>query len=105
MSVKLKGRNQLIKNLEKKLGPENIQRISDKALKAGAEVFVKELKRQFESFRDKGWSIDEITISEPMVVDGKRIIKVHWRGPKNRYRIIHLNEWGTIKHPKPRGKG
>ena len=23
----------------------------------------------------------------------------------NRYAIIHLNEWGTVKNPTPRGKG
>ncbi|MGY3717187.1 hypothetical protein ACWE42_16875, partial [Sutcliffiella cohnii] len=105
MSVKIKGINQLIKNLEKRFGPENVQRISDKALIAGAEVFVKELKIQFQTFKDTGASISEITISKPLVVDGKRLIKIHWKGPKNRYRIIHLNEWGTINNPNPRGKG
>ena len=23
----------------------------------------------------------------------------------NRYAIIHLNEWGSVKNPNPRGKG
>lgn len=105
MSVKIKGMNKLLNDIEQRLGSENMQRISDNALKAGAKVFVAELKQEFESFRDTGGSIEEITISEPMLIKGVRTIKVHWRGPKGRYRIIHLNEWGTVKNPNPKGKG
>ncbi|MED3650610.1 hypothetical protein [Heyndrickxia sporothermodurans] len=105
MSVKITGQEKLMKELEKRFDKAKIQRISDKALLAGAKVFVKELKSQFESFKDTGASIEEITISEPMWVNGVRTIKVYWRGPKERYRIIHLNEWGTINNPSPPGKG
>ncbi|YBV92774.1 hypothetical protein M1D53_11495 [Bacillus sp. PK9-021] len=105
MSVQIKGLNKLLADLEKRLGPDKIRNISDHALKEGARVFVEELKAQFELFKDTGASIDEITISEPMTIGGVRTIKIHWRGPNNRYRIIHLNEWGTVKNPNPRGKG
>ncbi|HEY4601258.1 MAG TPA: hypothetical protein VIG73_08315 [Cerasibacillus sp.] len=105
MSVEFTGVNKLLSELERKLGKSNIQRVSDKALTEGAKVFVAELKRQFETFKDTGASIDEITISKPMTVARKRIVKIYWRGPKGRYRIIHLNEWGTINNPNPRGKG
>lgn len=105
MSVNITGLNELIKNLEKRLGQDRARQISDQALKDGAKVFVRELKLQFESFKDTGATIEEITVSEPMWLAGNRVIKVHWRGPKGRYRIIHLNEWGTVKNPNPRGKG
>lgn len=105
MSVKITGLEKLLNNLEKRYGQQNMQSVSDKALLAGAKIFVKELKSQFESFKDTGASIDEITISEPMWLGNVRTVKVHWRGPNNRYRIIHLNEWGTIKNPNPQGKG
>ncbi len=105
MSVRIKGLNKLLADLEKRLGPDKIRNISDHALKEGARVFVEELKAQFELFKDTGASIDEITISEPMTIGGVRTIKIHWRGPYNRYHIIHLNEWGTVKNPNPRGKG
>lgn len=105
MSVKISGLDNLVRQLEKRYGKQNMQRVSDRALLAGAKVFVKELKNQFESFKDTGASIDEITISEPMWIGNVRTVKVHWRGPDNRYRIIHLNEWGTIKNPNPPGKG
>lgn len=105
MSVEISGLSKLQKELEKRFGQQNMQRVSDRALLAGAKVFVKELESQFESFKDTGASIEEITISEPIWVGNVRIVKVHWRGPKERYRIIHLNEWGTINNPNPPGKG
>ncbi|WHY15751.1 hypothetical protein QNH16_08965 [Peribacillus frigoritolerans] len=105
MSVKIKGEKMLIAELERRLGKMKVQQVSDKALKQGAQVFIKELKYQFASFKDTGASIEEMTISEPMWVSGVRTIKVYWKGPKSRYRIIHLNEFGTVKNPNPRGKG
>ncbi|PAD70884.1 hypothetical protein CHH83_01410 [Bacillus sp. 7586-K] len=105
MSVKISGLENLMRQLEKRYGQQNMQRVSDKALLDGAKVFVKELKSQFESFKDTGASIEEITISEPMWIGNVRTVKVHWQGPEGRFRIIHLNEWGTIKNPNPQGKG
>ncbi|MGM8215174.1 hypothetical protein ACLIA0_06295 [Bacillaceae bacterium W0354] len=105
MSVEIRGVEEIIKALEQKLGKDNMQKISDKALLKAADEFVKALKIEFERFKDTGASIDEITVTGPVWDGGVRVIKVHWRGPKGRYRIIHLNEWGTIKNPNPRGKG
>lgn len=105
MSVKMTGEKKLIADIEKRVGKIKVQQLSDKALKQGAEVFVRELKSQFESFKDTGATMDEVTISEPMWMNGSRIIKIHWKGPKDRYRIIHLNELGTVKNPNPKGKG
>lgn len=105
MSVKLTGEKKLLADIEKHIGKLKVQQLSDMALKKGAEVFVSELKSQFESFKDTGATIDEMTISEPMWVNGSRTIKIHWSGPENRYRIIHLNEFGTVKNPNPKGKG
>lgn len=105
MKLTTKGLDSLLTELDKRFGPQNIKRVTDEALKEGAKVFVDELKRQFQSFKDTGASIEEITISEPFWEQGKRTIKVHWRGPKQRFRIIHLNEYGTVYNPNPRGKG
>lgn len=105
MSVKINGFEKLLKDLETRFGTGRMQQISDQALKAGAKVYVKELKSQLEMFRDTGATVDEVTFSEPQTINGARTIKVYWKGPKNRYRIIHLNEWGTIKNPNPAGKG
>ena len=105
MSVKIKGQKKLLADLEQRFGAKHVQRVSDMALVKGAQVFKKELEIQFESFKDEGYSIEEITISEPMMIDGVRGVKIHWKGPHGRYRIIHLNEWGTVNNPNPKGKG
>ncbi|MFB4471823.1 HK97-gp10 family putative phage morphogenesis protein [Oceanobacillus caeni] len=109
MSAKIKGLKELERKLEKRFEKKAMQRISDGALKAGAKVFVEELKRQFNAVNWKGYetgaTIEEITISEPMTIKGVRTVKVHWKGPNNRYALVHLNEWGTVKNPNPPAKG
>ena len=109
MKVDVKGQERLERELERRFGKLNMRRISDEALKAGAEVFVKELISQFNSVQWKGYetgaTIEEITISEPFTLNGVRTIRVHWKGPKGRYRLVHLNEFGTIKNPNPPAKG
>lgn len=105
MSVKITGINRLQKELESRYGKARMQAVSDYALKQGAKVFVRALREEFKSFKVTGASMDEITISDPFIENGARTIKIHWKGPEGRYRIIHLNEWGTVKNPNPRGKG
>jgi hypothetical protein len=104
-NVQINGEKKLLAELERRFGNEKMDEISDQALMRGAEVFVEELKNQFESFKDEGYSIEEIQVSTPESINGIRTVKVHWRGPHNRYRIIHLNEFGTVKNPNPKGKG
>ena len=107
--ARLKGLKELEQELEKRFGKQNAQRISDEALKAGAKVFVEALTFEFATTPHKGYSegatIDEITISDPVTINGVRTVRVHWRGPDGRYRIIHLNEFGTINNPNPPWKG
>lgn len=105
MTVKLKGLKELEQALERKYGKQKMKKITDKALIAGGQVIIKEIQVNFQSFKDTGASIDEVTLSKPYSLNGVRTIKVHWKGPKDRYRIIHLNEFGTIKNSNPDGKG
>src|SRR5699024_5801281 len=105
LNVKVNGVEEVNRELERRLGGKSMERILDKALLAGAAVVKKELERNFESFKDTGASKDEITISKPMTLNGTRTVVIYWSGPKKRHTIIHLNEFGTIKNPSPRGKG
>ena len=105
MSVEITGLNELLRELERRFGADNMERLNDRALLKGADEFVPELKRNFERFKKEGYSIEEVTIGEPKTVVGKRRVNVHWKGPHGRYRIIHLNEWGTVNNPNPKGKG
>lgn len=111
MAVRIYGVDRLLRELEQKFGQKRISEIVDSALEKGALIFGMELRRQIKTFSDgtgwsKGYSLEEITISPPNANSrGTRSVIVYWRGPHNRYRIIHLNEWGTIRNPNPRGKG
>lgn len=110
MGVRVYGVTRLLNRLEEKFGKVHIEKVIDEALTNGALVFGMELMRQLKTFSDgtgysKGYTLDEVVISDPLDVHGNRTIKVYWKGKNNRYRIIHLNEWGTIKNPRPRGKG
>lgn len=105
LKVTVDGVDEVNAELEKRFGVTNMARIVDKALLAGAQVIKRELETNFESFKDTGASKDEITISEPMTLNKIRTVIIYWSGPKKRYTIIHLNEFGTIKNPSPRGKG
>lgn len=103
--MKVSGIEEVEATLRAKLSVEKMTGISDRALNKAAQVFIAELSSQMSSFRDTGATVDEITASDPYTKDGVRSIKVHWKGAKNRYRIIHLNEYGTVNNPNPRGKG
>lgn len=105
MSVKVKGMKRVISELESRLNEVARGSVTDAALIAGSKAFEKELRSQLKTFKDTGATLDEIQVMPPETIDGVRTVRVRWRGPENRYRIIHLNEWGTIKNPNPRGKG
>lgn len=105
MAIKLKGMKELERELESRYGKAKMKRIVDEALVAGGHVIAQKIKNNFESFKDTGASKAEVKLSKPITLNGVRTIKIHWKGPKGRYRIIHLNEFGTVKNPNPRGKG
>lgn len=109
MSVEVRGVDALQRKLQERFGKANMQRIVDEALKEGAKVFLTELKKELATFSGipgtTGATLKEVTLTEPYDKNGVRTISVHWKGPQNRYRIIHLNEYGTVNNPNPKGKG
>lgn len=105
LTVEVNGIEKVEAELAKKFSKEALDKITDKALIAGARVIKAELRKNFELFKDTGASRDEITISKPMILNGVKSILIYWSGPKNRWHIIHMNEFGTVKNPNPRGKG
>lgn len=107
MSIKVTGLKELLSQLDERFGKENMNKISDNALLKGAEVFVEILKASIGTSGKyaKGWTVDDITISGPEYIGGVKVVKVHFNGPHGRYRIVHLNEFGTVKKPNPPRKG
>lgn len=94
MTIKMKGDKEIIAYLEKNYGKSATKRITDFALTKGGQKVVQIIKNNMKSFKDTGESVEETTVSKPMTINGVRTVKIHWRGPKQRYRIIHLNEYG-----------
>lgn len=105
MSVKITGMAKLEKDLENRYGEMRMRAITDDALRAGGKVFMKEMEAQFKPWKVDGYSIEEMMLTEPQTINGVRTITVKWKGPHNRYAIIHLNELGTVHAPNPPGKG
>lgn len=94
MTITMKGDKEIIAYLEKNYGKSATKRITDFALTKGGQKVVQIIKKNMKSFKDTGESVEETTVSKPMTINGVRTVKIHWRGPKQRYRIIHLNEYG-----------
>lgn len=109
MGVKFTGLKELEQELMKQYNPARMEKIIDKALIAGAKRILHIIKQEQSKYRETGATVSEATISEPMTLRGERIVKVHWRGPKNRYAIIHLQEQGfynrdgTFNSPDSKG--
>ena len=109
MSVTLRGFKELQDALERKYGRGAMKRVTDFALTKGGQKVVQIIKNNMKSFKDTGESVEETTVSKPMTINGVRTVKIHWRGPRQRFRIIHLNEYGHYdrsgKWVNTRGKG
>ena len=108
MSVKFNGFDDVLKELEKQMKPRQLSKVTNDALEKGAEVVKEEVVKELKKFEDTGASIEEIVISKVSTRDGVKTIRLGWNGPKGRYRIIHLNEFGYDKNGekvKPKGYG
>lgn len=107
IDIKMTGVEELLAELDRRFGKENMERISDAALIKAAKLFVKIVNAYIGQGGRyaKGWTISDTSIEGPVYIGGVKTVKIHWNGPHGRYRIIHLNEWGTVKIPNPPRKG
>lgn len=106
MSIKITGMDELIGVLDDKFGPEAIARLSDEALLRGADVFIKVLNASIAASGHKGYSRGRTVRATTISKEGnRRVLKIHWNDGSGTYRIIHLNEWGTVINPNPPRKG
>lgn len=108
VTADITGVKALMNNLEKKLSEKEIAKISKKVVKDNAHIVADNLKKDMEVYKDTGASIDEVVVSSVTYKNSEATAKIGWNGPKDRYRIIHLNEWGYTKNGKqitPNGFG
>ncbi|AVQ34605.1 hypothetical protein C7J88_09690 [Staphylococcus muscae] len=100
---------EVYKELEKRIGINRIRKIYDLALEEAGKIIYDAVKQNIRHFRNTGAEYDEVKLSKPSWVDGTRSIYVYWEGPKDRYRIVHLNEKGyhavNGKFIRPKGLG
>src|SRR5699024_3012633 len=109
MSVSVTGTEQLIAKLEEKLGKRNFTMKTDKTLEQIGNLLLKEIVSRIRSAGDrgyaKGYTVDEIKLSNVIDENDRRTVKIYQQGPHNMEIIIHLNEWGTPHVPNPPRKG
>lgn len=109
VGVKLEGLKEFESELNRLFSPARVERIVDKALVAGGRKMLHMIKQEQAKYREAGATVSEATLSDPMTVAGKRIVKIHWRGPNRRYAVIHLQEQGfynkdgTFNSPDSKG--
>ena len=92
------GTEEIIKNIESKLGKARTSRMVNKALKVTGDEIVKVTKNAVAYYKDSGATYDEVVKSNVKGASyGIKEIDVGWRGDKSRWRLVHLNEFGYTK--------
>lgn len=107
-NVEFRGVQETLQSLEKSLGINKTKNITLKAINSGAEIVEKKLQTDMLVFKDKGYTIDEVVRKNATYRNYKAEAEIGWNGPHQRYRLIHLNEWGYTRNGrqiKPRGFG
>lgn len=116
MSLNVKGSNfelsgvdEVIKALDEQFSERRSSTIQNKAVNEAAEIFKDGLAEAISVYSDTGATVGETTRSRASKkADGTRTSRVGWSGPKKRYKLIHLNEFGYVRWGKkynPRGSG
>lgn len=106
--VKFQGIQETVRALERALGEKKMRTVTRKAVNVGAEKVEKNLQTDMLVFKDKGYTIDEVVRKNATYKNQKVEAEIGWNGPHQRYRLIHLNEWGYTlkgKQIRPRGLG
>ena len=110
-NVEVHGMNDMLANLENKLGSKAVSKASKEALKNAAIIMGDQLEEAVSGYIDTGATVHEIVIGKVGMKNGARTISIGWDGDgKNqRYRLVHLNEfgytrWGRRYSPSGMGK-
>lgn len=103
--AELKGFDEVMRNLEMRLGDAKVKRATSRALKATADETLNEFKSALEVYKDTGETIESATVGRVTGMSvGVPVIKIGF-GEGSRWRLVHLNEFGYAKNSHPRGFG
>lgn len=108
-----KGLDELINKLDHIDDDPKFKNALKKAVEKGAQHIAKSVQSSLDSVSDRGYSkgytANEIQVTRASIANGRIGVKIHWNGPHERYKIVHLNEFGYSKdgktyHPPMFGK-
>lgn len=94
---KIEGMKELEKAIQEAYAGSKAKKTIKDALNAGGDVVVEQLKKNFEGFKDTGYSRDEIMRTDAKSKNDVMELEIGWNGEHGRWRLIHLNEFGYTK--------
>lgn len=98
------GFDEVMRNLEIKLGDSTIKRKTNKALRDCAKEIEPEFKQALSIYRRTGETVESTVYSRVSSVEGVPTVKLGF-GAGSRWRLVHLSEFGYSKKKNPRGLG
>lgn len=110
MSVEITGVEEVLAKLEQRFSQSKMTQVEKRALSIAGRVIAVRLRSAVSSYRDTGATVREVKVSMPRRKDGKIQLKIGWAGDgtKQRWRLVHLNEFGYTRNGRiysPRGLG
>lgn len=101
MSVSYQGFPEIQRRLKAMLTPKELNKLTDKALVKGAKVVSDEIAKNIDKSQlgnySTGATAKEMVVGKPVSSNSRRVVRVGWNGPLERYRIVHLNENGYTR--------
>lgn len=103
--AELRGFDNVLRNIDARLGDAKVKRATSRALKAVAIETLEEFKDALQVYKDTGATIESATAGRVTgLATGVPVVKIGF-GEGSRWRLVHLNEFGYSKNPHPRGFG
>lgn len=108
---KMKGISALEKKLDDMMDEKKANTVLYPVMTKASNTVLTKLKQDMLVFRDTGATIKEAIVENPkMDKHGVRMVKLGWSstGDRQRWRMIHLNEYGYTRYGRrynPRGMG
>lgn len=94
MSVKVNGDKEILAYIEKKYGTAGRKKMESAAITKGGNVLKNNMKDAFYPYRDTGYTVTDMNLYGPNKKTGSNRAKLNWQGPHQRYKLMHLNEYG-----------
>lgn len=104
--AELTGFDELLANMERRLGEAKVNRVVNKALRETVKEIEPDFKAAVSVYRDTGATVEAVTASGVSRAEGMAQVKLGFgKGSPTRWQLVHLNELGYAKNPSPRGFG